>query len=471
MSTQLPISIIILGGGGDLAVKKLLPSLFDLFIQKKLPHSFQIIGLARTGRTDAVYRDIVLKAVLQARPLAQTDDIDIFCNHVEYVTGALDDTQSYFELKSKIADFGSREGVQNSNVLFYLAVPPLQYEGTLQHLYDSKLAVIAKGSSHFVRILIEKPFGSDYDSALKLDTLLQSLFSEEQIFRIDHYLAKEAVQNILSFRFANTLFKSAWNNKHIKEVAITMFEKVDVGTRGAFYDTVGALRDVGQNHLLQILALIAMDEPQSLSSQHIRQKRSDILKKLVPIEKQNIENSVIRAQYEGYLQSTGVHESSTTETYFEFRAFIDEETWQGVPFIVRSGKALTEEKVCVEIFFHDVATGPFETSASKTVGNTILLTISPQQSMHVTLNVKQGGHGYHIESNTLKYEQDTSTTQAINAYEKVLLDCILGDQTLFTTTDEVLASWKFIHSITENWRDVKLQTYTKGSNGPTDILT
>lgn len=470
MENHQPTAIVILGGGGDLAQRKLFPAFFDLYTQNKLSASFSIIGLARTKRTNEEYRELVSEAILH-RTSVQADqvEIDAFCEHVTYLAGSFEEKESYERLRESIDIFESQAGT-SCNKLFYLAVPPLHYESIFKTLHESGLAEVEEGASHWARILVEKPFGSNYESAQALDKTLGALFPEEQIFRIDHYLAKEAVQNILSFRFANTLLSSPWNSKHIKEVRITMFEKIDVGTRGSFYDGVGALRDVGQNHLLQILALIAMDEPEKFDALHIRESRVALLEKLRLMDTDTVGESAVRAQYEGYRGTAGVAENSDTETYFEFKAHIDTPVWENVPFYVRAGKAMEEEKVTVEIFFHDVATGPFETSASSTVGNAIVLTVSPEHAMHITLNVKKPGHGYQIESHTLSYTWDDAS-HAVGAYEKVLLDCLVGDQTLFTRTEEVLASWKFISSIMEHWNKVPLQRYAKGSAGPENTLS
>lgn len=470
MRTNQPTHILILGGGGDLAQRKLLPSLFNLFIQELLPPTFYITGLARTERTNSEYRAFVKKTLLNAFSFTLSESkVDSFCEKIGYVTGSFTEKESYNHLREEIETFENIAGVPTDK-LFYLAVPPQYYEEIFIMLNESKLASLSSDTSQWARILVEKPFGSNYITAQKLDKTLSSLFSEEQIFRIDHYLAKEAVQNILSFRFANTFFKSPWNNTSIKEVRITMHESIDVGSRGSFYDEVGALRDVGQNHLLQILALIAMDEPRSLTAQDIRVERAAILEKLVEITELTSQTSIVRGQYDGYKDTVGVKENSTTETYFEFKASINTDVWEGVPFYVSAGKGLQEDKVCVEIIFHDVATGPFETSECTTVGNSILLTISPEHSMSITLNTKKPGHGYHIESRALSYTWDDAVDVPVNAYEKVLLDCIGGDQTLFTRTEEVLASWKFITSIMENCHLVPLQTYKKGSAGPEETF-
>lgn len=469
MSTLQGTCIMILGGGGDLAQRKLLPALFDLYAHELLSSKFTIIGLARTERTDETYQAFVKEAVHRARPMESHERIDSFVTHVRYVSGSFTEAKSYESLKDQITVFENSIGMP-SNRLFYLAVPPQHYGEIFTMLHTSEIAKKRDKALSWSRILVEKPFGNDYQTAEALDKTLGSLFAEEQIFRIDHYLAKEAVQNILSFRFANVLTSSAWDSKHIKEVRIIMHEKLDVGNRGSFYDAVGALRDVGQNHMLQILALIAMREPAHLTATEIRTNRAEVLEKLVPFTDETINTQFVRAQYEGYTGVPGVLSDSDTETYFEFKAFINDPQWEGVPFIVSAGKALREAVVCVHIAFHDVATGPFETSASSSVGNNIRLDISPEHGMHITLNMKRPGHGYTIESHTLSYAWEQGEAMPIDAYEKVLLDCIEGDQTLFTETREVLASWKFITSILERIRQVPLQNYKKEASGPDQTL-
>lgn len=453
-----PTQIIILGGGGDLAQRKLLPALFELYLQKLLPDAFNIIGLARTDRSDEQYRSLVSDALIRQKKTTDPKTIAAFCEHIVYVSGSFDAVPSYDKIGTAIVQFEKDNG-RASNRVFYLAVPPLHYEDIFRSLHASALASVSH--PQWARILVEKPFGNDYDSAVALDTALSSLFAEDQIFRIDHYLAKEAIQNILSFRFANTLLRAVWNKEHIQAVKITMHESLNVSSRGAFYDTVGALRDVGQNHLLQILALIAMDEPQTFTAEHIRKNRAEILGKLVPFTQAEISSSVVRAQYDGYTDSEGVDDASTTETYFEFKTFIASEVWRGVPFFIRAGKAVRNDEVIVEVEFKEVAKGPFASA-----GNSIILTVSPVQSMNISLNVKHPGHGYNIENNTLSFAWDEENRGIVNAYEKVLLDCIEGDQTLFTKTSEVLASWKFISSIMNNWDEIPLQKYEQGSDGP-----
>lgn len=459
-----PTIITILGGGGDLARLKLIPALYDLYTRKMLPEECIILGVARTQRDDASYQRFVSTSLIEQRGKEYGVSIEAFAEHFRYVSGSFLEENTYTAIATRIESFEDTLRTC-TNKLFYLAVPPLYYGDIFSLLHASRLTEPCGTRAGWARILVEKPFGSDYHSAFVLDQKLSSLFLEDQIFRIDHYLAKEAVQNILSFRFANTLMEAPWNATSIKEINIILSEKKDVSNRGSFYDSIGALRDVGQNHMLQLLALIAMDEPFEFSAEAIRQKRIAVLERLIPLTPQEVSETVRRGQYEGYTDTEGVRADSKTETFFSFTAHIDTPAWEGVPFNIHGGKALDHDEVSVEIIFKDTATGPFDTARCDAVGNRIKLSISPEHAMHITLNTKRPGHGFDIESKTLSFVWDQHDPQ-IEAYEKVLYDCIAGDQTLFTKTEEVLASWKFINSITEHWDDLPLHIYAKGSRGP-----
>jgi len=462
MNTSQPTQIIILGGSGDLAQRKLIPALIDLYTHKKLPEVFSIIGIARTPRTHEEYRQFVTDALIAHGHGHTQEQIAEFCTHIQYISGSFDEVESYQTLQGTLDTFTQQQGVC-TNRLFYLAVPPQYYETIFNHIHKNNLAATCSDGEGWARILVEKPFGHDLETAQKLDATLSRLFTEDQIFRIDHYLAKEAVQNILSFRFANVLLQAPWNAKQVQEVRITMHESIDIQNRGNFYDGIGALRDVGQNHLLQLLALIAMDEPATFTAADIRAARAKVLEKLIPLTPATIASQVTRGQYEGYRDTQGVAPNSQTETFFAFTAYIDNETWRDIPFHIEAGKSMTERKVEIELLFKDVASGPFETKSCHTAGNKITLTLSPEQAMHITINAKAPGLGYQLESQTLSFAC-AKEHESIDAYEKVLLDCILGDQTLFTDTKEVLG--RFIMSILENWDEVPIQTYTQGSAGP-----
>ena len=457
---------MILGGGGDLSKRKLLPALFDLFCRGMLPKRFRIIGLARSPRSDEEYRTFVKETVSKRRECATCggeERVDEFCEHISYVSGSFDDAETYNKLKSEIESFDQKNN-STSNLLFYLAVPPKYYGQIFSDLKKNGLAD-RKGNT-WVHLLVEKPFGNNLVTAQTLDAELAELYDEDQIFRIDHYLAKEAVQDILSFRFANSIMQASWNKDSIESVTITMTETIDVGDRLNFYEGVGALRDVGQNHLLQLLALVAMPEPAKFTTEAIREARVKALQALKPIDVNALSNNVLRAQYDGYKIDTSVPNDSETETYFELKAEVDLPEWSGVPFYIRAGKALTDDEVSIRIKFKDVATGMFETKSCFSVGNEILLRISPQIQTSITLNAKQPGLGFQLRTRNLSFTVASLEGEIKNSYEKVLYDSIVGDRTLFTKTEEVLAAWRFITPILESWQETPLYTYEKGSSGP-----
>lgn len=456
-----PTHIIILGGTGDLSRRKLLPALLDLYTRGELPKLFNIIGFARSDRTQNEYKDFVRKTIDEHHTGHNHDRvvIDSFCARIKYVQGSFDESDSYKKIEDEINNFDLENNVR-SNRLFYLAVSPRFYENIFTDIAQTGLGQEAENARTY--ILVEKPFGSDYETAKKLDAQLASLYREDQIFRIDHYLAKEAVQNILSFRFSNNLLNSAWNNDTIKSVHITISETIDVGRRGSFYEDVGALRDVGQNHILQLLALVTMRRPREFSAKEIRSERARVLQSLLPA---NL-SQVLRAQYEGYKDVREVECDSDTETYFELQTKLDLPEWKNVPFYMKSGKALDKPEVSIRIILKDVADGMFDTQSCETNNNEILLTIQPEQSMSITLNAKAPGIGFQLESRTMHVACDCEMEEITNSYEKVLHDAITGNQMLFTSTEEVLAAWSYISPIVNNWEDTILYTYKKGDSGP-----
>jgi len=461
--------IVILGGTGDLSKRKLLPALLDLHVRGMLPTTCQIIGLARSEWNNQEYADFVrttFNTHHSNHPHTEAQ-IDAFCSTLTFVSGALDDLTSYDKLENALIAFDTKEKVR-SNRLFYLAVPPKFYEQIFVDLKRSGVANEEPGT--WMHILVEKPFGSNLKTAQQLDKQLAELYREDQIFRIDHYLAKEAVQNILSFRFANTLLRASWSRDAIESVHVKMFETIDVGSRASFYNEIGALRDVGQNHLLQLLALIAMEEPASFKPEDIRRARANALRAIKPIDIKNLQQVVLRAQYEEYRENESVPDESQTETYFELHAEFDTPKWEGVPFYIQSGKAVATSEVSITIKLKDVATGLFDTESCLSVGNEIKLTISPEQSMDISLNAKSPGLGYQLETRKLSLTCAKNKTELDNAYEKVLYDSIIGDHTLFTKTEEVISAWKFITPILEHWHTIPLHSYKKGSRGPTETI-
>jgi glucose-6-phosphate 1-dehydrogenase len=343
-------------------------------------------------------------------------------------------------------------------------VPPDLYEVILNNLTDSKLALPCDDLSGWTRVLIEKPFGNDIKTAHSLDKLLGRLFKEEQIFRIDHYLAKEALQNIVAFRFSNPIWKPMWSNKFIDKVHIKLFETIGVSGRGKFYDPIGALKDMGQSHMLQMLALIAMEEPGSTSASDIRRERLKVLKSLKKIAKGELAQNVVKGQYEGYLKEEGVSTHSKTETYFRVKAALNLPRWRGVPFYLENGKSLAEAKTEIDIYFKS-QTGRRPKNSPPEEQNILTFRIQPDEGIKIKFFVKTPGYGFTTEAKTLKfkYSDIPAFSNKPNDYEKLIHDAFQGDQTLFASTPEILASWEFVTSILENWGDLPLKVYEKGA--------
>jgi len=351
-----------------------------------------------------------------------------------------------------------------SNKLFYLAVPPTLYETSFKFLSESGMATPCintdEDKNHWTRVLVEKPFGSDQETAKKLDMLLGKLFLEDQIFRIDHYLAKEAVQNLISFRFANSFFEPLWNKEHVERVDIMLYESNDVSERGAFYDSIGALRDVGQNHILQMLALIAMEDPGELSAKKIREARYNVLKNTKSFST-NREESFIRGQYSDYKKGNGIAPDSETETYFKIKMIVDTERFSGVPFYLESGKGFKESKTEIVVTFKESKSCMCPPDHHHSHKNKLIFRIQPDEKITLCFFAKKPGFKYDLEEKdfTFSYNGDEVLP---DAYERVLYDAICGDQTLFTSTDEIQEQWNIISPIRKAFEEIPLMEYKHG---------
>ena len=311
---------------------------------------------------------------------------------------------------------------------------------------------------------MEKPFGNDWYTAENLDQKMGSLFKEDQIFRVDHYMGKESVQNILAFRFSNSFLEHLWSNKFIEKINIRLWEKIGIEGRGAFYDQIGALRDVGQNHILQMLAFIAMEDPIVFEAEAIRKSRAKVLSELKIISKEEISRFASRGQYEGYLDEQSVKPDSKTETYFRVEARMENERWAGVPFYLESGKGLGKSEVEIEIVFRKKDSCLCPLDANEDVSkNKIIFRIQPNEGIDLYFWAKRPGFEMKLDPKMLSfsYEKNEKDKKTPDAYERVIFDCIMGDQTLFASTEEVLASWKFITPIIENWKDLPILKYKK----------
>ncbi len=450
-----PTIFIIFGITGDLAGRKLLPALLNLYVKNNLPKKFAIVGFSRRPFTREDFRQFIRIHMKVKVGQYKEEDIKHFIDHMYYEQGNFDNPQSYAQLSQRLKLIDDNFG-QCSNKLFHLSIPPSLYESIFDHLANSGLTIPCGGDEGWTRVLVEKPFGNDVETAKNLDKKLGQLFNENQIFRIDHYLAKEALQNIMAFRFANSLFEPLWNHHHIDKVHIKLLEKIGMEGRGATYDYIGALKDVGQNHILQMLALVAMDNPDSFDASDIRSARAHILKHLRPMTTRNINQFAVKGQYEGYKSEVGVREHTQTETYFRLETYIDTSRWKNVPFYLESGKSLYETKTEIDIYFKNEV---------EDRQNILTFRIQPDEGIKIRFWVKTPGFDMKVEPKTMKFKYADFQSLSVlpDAYEKVLFDAIMGDQTLFTSTDEVLYAWKYISTVISSWNAVPLTIYKKGS--------
>jgi len=469
---NIPTILVIFGATGDLAQRKLLPALFDLYEKEYLPTTFRIVGFSRGARTREEFHDFVRDAIVRKKNRYSQKRLSVFLSRIFYQQGFFDQGVAYHDLATTLITL-DREIGQCTNKLFHLAVSPSYYETILKNLAHSGLTIPCSADAGWTRVLVEKPFGRDLETAQKLDQLLGKLFREEQIFRIDHYIAKETIQNILTFRFSNTIFEPVWNARYIEKVEIKLLEDIDVGTRGDFYDSVGALRDVGQNHLLQMVAFVAMENPLKVNPDDIRAEREDVLSAIQPITGDAIARDIRRGQYDGYRNENGAAADSETETYFRITAHINNERWRGVPFVLESGKALAQKRTEIVVYFKETmpcfCPGQHEQHHHQ---NVVTFRIQPSEGITIRFFAKQTGLETGIEPRefSFNYHRAQSKRDEPDAYEKVLFDCIRGDQTLFTSTKEVAAAWRFITPIIEQWHSVPLQIYKKGSGGPVKMV-
>ena len=441
---------------------KLMPSLFSLFKQGLLPEDFFIFGFSRREISDQEFYALFPK-------LAQDAAWADFIRHVQYQQGNFEDEKGYKELISKLTQLDEKMGACITR-LFYLATPPDNYEQILDNLDKTKLAEgCGQGSNKWTRIILEKPFGRDLETAQHLDQKLATIFEERQIFRVDHYLGKENVQNMLAFRFANGIFEPVWNNKYIDHIQVTISEKNGIGTRGKFYDGVGNLRDVAQNHLLQLVAAVAMEQPKSFMKEDVRDARASAIQAIECIESDSVPEKVIRGQYKSYLSESNVSPSSQTETFVAMKFSMDSERMKGIPIYVRVGKKMEKDVVEISIVFIQTCHILFKEYGCPEIGNVITIRIQPDEGIKMRFITKKPGTKLALEPVEMKFTyQDHFGKKGPDAYEKVLLDIMSGEQMLFNRTDELMSSWEFITNILEGWKknNPPLYIYEDGSEGP-----
>jgi len=432
-----PTCIVILGGTGNLAETKLLPALFDLYAREVLPSAFVMVGLSRKLWRDEDYVRYVAEAVTVARPHAPPALVAAFSSLARYAHGDFDSASTYSLVRERLEEVDRAFG-QCTNKLFYLAVPPQFYSSIFTNLAQSGVMTLCNSFDSWSRLLVEKPFGRDLTTAQALEAQLRSLFTEAQIYRIDHYLAKDAIENIIALRFGNRVFADSWQHTDIESISVRMLEVKDVSTRGSFYDGIGALRDVGQNHLLQILALLTMTPTPHGDIAAMRSARARIIAALLPPD------TIMRGQYEGYRDTLGVAPDSQTETYFHLTTQLDLPEWSGVPITLEAGKALSEARIEAVIVFRPPHSGVGEV-VSAAHKNVLTITMSPESRITLRLFVKRPGFAFAVEPRELELIHTPSVDDySPEAYERVLYDCLLGDQTRFVSGEEVEAAWRFI---------------------------
>lgn len=467
---NIPTQLVILGATGDLMAKKIVPALFHLFEKQELPQLFKIIGVARREFSDQAFQDYAREIISQhtETKIAQKN-VNNFIQLFSYQQGQFENESDYLNLARALGQVDDQWKVC-ANKLFYLAVPPQFYETIFKNLAQSGLTKPCSEKEGWTRIIVEKPFGKDLKTAKELDALLGKLFKEAQIYIIDHYLAKEMLQNILAFRFSNNLFEMNWGNKLIERVHIRLLEKIGVEDRGSFYDGVGALRDVGQNHLLQMLALIAMEHPGVFEAEPVRKNRAEILESLKIFSEAEVKSSTFRAQYNNYRVIQGVTPDSQTETYFKIRAFLISPRWQGIPFILESGKRLANQVKEIEVVFRHPIPCLCPKGKNLHYKNRLIIRFEPKEDIIIQFWSKKPGFAMEIEKRVFNFlfRAQQKKIQYTEEYEKLLFDCVRGDQILFTSSKEVKAMWKFIDPIISAWQEniVPLRIYKPDTNQP-----
>ena len=465
--STLPTILTIFGATGDLTKRKLIPALFELYAAGSLPQMMHVVGFARRPLSDEDFQAHVREVLAGVEPAEKVEE---FSRMFSYRAGDFTQRDSY---ESLAALLGKQDDSWNTcaNKLFHLAVPPEHYKGILENLAHSGLTIPCGGEEGWTRVIVEKPFGKDLATAQELDELLGTLFQEEQIYRIDHYLGKDTVQNILAFRFSNAFLQPAWNAKSIASIHVRLFEDGDVSGRGAFYDGVGALRDVGQNHMLQLLALFTMDNPGAFDADTIRRARAEVLEGLEIMDVQDVARHTVRGQYSGYADEAGVATGSATETYFKVEARLNVPQWRGVPIILESGKAVAESKVEVVVEFRHHT--PCLCPAGTHFTNVLRYEVQPNEKITTSFWAKKPGPEMVVEEKAFSFDYGTafSKDEALEAYSRLLLDAIEGNQTSFVSTEEITASWNFIDPIIHAWgqQHNTISTYEKGSK-PESIL-
>ncbi|HEY8208875.1 MAG TPA: glucose-6-phosphate dehydrogenase [Myxococcaceae bacterium] len=449
-----PCALVIFGATGDLAQRKLLPALYNLHREGWLPENLGVVAYSRSASDTEEFRRKAKESVAKfSRSGLEDASWATFVDRIECQPGAFDDPQAYARLRERLIGI-DKERQTGGNRLFYLATPASNFPEILGHLTAAGLITRAPNAAHrpWARVVIEKPFGRDLASAKDLNRLLGEMLDESQVFRIDHYLGKETVQNILVFRFANSIFEPLWNNNYVDHVEITAAEELGVETRARFYDETGVIRDMVQGHLMQVLALVAMEPPPSFGAEDIRDEKSKVFRTLRPIAPEEVSQSVVVGQYKGYLQEKGVATGSHTPTFVALKLQIDNWRWNGVPFYVRAGKRLARRMTEVSIHFKSVPFCLFKQDdlCQRLEPNVLTIRIQPKEGIALGFECKIPGEDLAVSGVTMDFNYSGAFhQQPQEAYERLLLDCMRGNATLFARRDEVEKAWSLVTPIIE----------------------
>jgi glucose-6-phosphate 1-dehydrogenase len=477
-----PFTLVIFGASGDLAQRKLIPALFQLEAAGYLPKDFAVVGFSRSDLSDAAYRDSMKKA-LAAEQLVPSSESKLI-ESLHYVSGNNDDPSSFAKLESRLCAIEKERGL-TGNRLYYLSVAPDFFAVIVKQLSEQRM-IRKRGDPSWSRVIIEKPFGRDLESARALNTQITGHLHESQIYRIDHYLGKETVQNLFSFRFGNSIFEPLFNQKYVENVQLTVSETLGMeGKRGAYYDTAGALRDMVENHLLQLLTIIAMEPPSTMDATTLRDEKVKVLRAIEPLTREQAMASTVRGQYgasqkdaqevKAYRSEVGVNAGSITESYVALRLSIDNWRWAGVPFFLRTGKRLKTRVSEIAVTFKQPPLHLFRELVDadgrppKPRANVLVLRIQPDEGISLTFAAKRPGMRVHLDEVHMDFTYKHFNTRSPEAYERLLLDALRGDASLFTRSDEVEHAWRFVSSVQDGWASSappKFPNYDPFSDGP-----
>jgi glucose-6-phosphate 1-dehydrogenase len=471
--------LVIFGASGDLTHRKLIPSLYDLYIQDLLPEKFVILGVSRTEFSSEAFRDKLKKGIKSFANFKNEGNakLENFLNSIFYKSIDTEDYKDYDRLRTEIDVLQEKFDI-GENYIYYLSTPPSLY--SVIALAIGKAGMNKSTKNGWKRIVVEKPFGYNLESAEVLNNKLLGVFDEEQIYRIDHYLGKETVQNVLVTRFANGIFEPLWNRNFVHHVEITGVENIGVEKRGGYYDTSGALRDMVQNHLLQVTGLIAMEPPSSFDSDSIRNEIVKVLQSIRSLREKDVAKSVIRGQYiaskingenvMGYREEKGVNPESRTETYVAIKFFVDNWRWGGVPFYIRTGKRLPTRVTEVVIHFKPTPHYLFSRKSMQEGCNQLVIRIQPDEGILLKFGMKVPGSGFNVQNVNMDFHySDLLNTYLPSAYERLLYDCMIGDSTLYQRGDAVEAAWKLVNPILTAWKNdpgIPIYGYPAGTWGP-----